>query len=155
MIFWWQTDEGMASYDRLKQAGVSSRLAGIMVSQGCDTVPDFIARFTAEDMKRMPKFGKLCYCEIFQLAEKANLTVRHAQVEPAPEKPAKADQSDNDLFLHCSHAFPDTVMLGIGTRRNKRTVTLSADEALKLAYRLMSLAKGGETRGFEKLERES
>lgn len=60
---------------------------------------------------------------------------------------------NNDLFLHCDLAFLDTVMIGIGTRRNKRTVTLTADEALKLAYRLMSLGKGGETQGFEKLER--
>jgi hypothetical protein len=60
---------------------------------------------------------------------------------------------DNDLFLHCSHQFGETIMLGVGSRRNKRTITLTADESLKLAHRLMSLAQGGETQGFEKFER--
>ena len=54
----------------------------------------------------------------------------------------------NSLFLFCNHTFPG-VTIGIGSRSHKRVVRLSEDEALQLAYRLMSLAKGGATQGFE------
>lgn len=57
----------------------------------------------------------------------------------------------NRLFLHCSHTCGDDIMIGIGSRGHKRKVTLMPEEALKLAYRLMSLARGGETQGFEEL----
>lgn len=55
----------------------------------------------------------------------------------------------NDLFLY-SRCGDDSVVLGIGTRSSKRRVALTADEARKLAYRLMSLAAGGETQGMER-----
>lgn len=60
---------------------------------------------------------------------------------------------ENDLFLHSNHRFGG-IMIGIGSRKSKRTVTLTEDETLKLAYRLMSLAQGGETHGFERFEGE-
>jgi hypothetical protein len=63
-----------------------------------------------------------------------------------------AQRFDNDLFLHCSSAFPETIMLAVGTRKNKRTRTLTTNGALKLAYRLMALARGGETQGFERFD---
>lgn len=55
----------------------------------------------------------------------------------------------NSVFLskRCS---TDTLVVGVGTCASKRRVVLTDDEALELAYKLMSLAKGGETRGFEK-----
>jgi hypothetical protein len=59
---------------------------------------------------------------------------------------------ENELFLHASHVCGETVRLAIGSRTNKRVIVLAADDALKLAYRLMSLAKGGETHGFERFD---
>lgn len=55
----------------------------------------------------------------------------------------------NDIFLH-AHPSCSGIAIGIGSRSSKRTKTLTEDEALKLAYRLMSLARGGETQGFER-----
>lgn len=59
----------------------------------------------------------------------------------------------NDLFIYSGQTITDDVTLGIGSHGSKRTVTLSGDDALKLAYRLMSLARGGQTQGFERFER--
>lgn len=55
----------------------------------------------------------------------------------------------NDIFLH-SHPTSSGIAIGIGSRSSKRIKTLTEDEALKLAYRLMALARGGETQGFER-----
>lgn len=60
----------------------------------------------------------------------------------------------NELFIY-SGASDDCITLGIGSRSSKRVKTLSNNDALRLAYRLMSLASGGETRGFEQFEREA
>ena len=57
----------------------------------------------------------------------------------------------NDLFIYAGSS-DDCISLGIGSRSSKRVKTLSNGDALRLAYRLMSLARGGETRGFEKFE---
>lgn len=59
---------------------------------------------------------------------------------------------ENELWLHCNPRFGETVMLAIGSRNRKRSITLAADDALKLAYRLMALAKGGETQGLERFD---
>lgn len=54
----------------------------------------------------------------------------------------------NRVYLFKSPST-DTVCIGIGTGDNKRKVWMSDEEALKLAYRLMSLGKGGATHGME------
>lgn len=59
----------------------------------------------------------------------------------------------NGLYLY-RHAVMTGVTLKIGSKGNGRWVSLSDDEALKLAYRLMSLAKGGETQGAETFKAE-
>lgn len=54
---------------------------------------------------------------------------------------------DNRLYL-TKAACSNIICIGIGTNKRRR-VWLSDDDALKLAYRLMSLGSGGETRGAE------
>lgn len=150
MIFWWQTAEGLADKAKLKAQGVSTMLTNIMLNHGCPTVAAFVEKFSLDDMIRLRQFGKLRIVEITKLAETAGVSLRRSPPTIKPEKSPLPALPDNSLFLHCTHAFPDSVMLGVGSRKSKRIVTLSADDALKLAYRLMSLARGGETQGFEK-----
>lgn len=54
----------------------------------------------------------------------------------------------NKLFLFAG-LRNESVMLKIGSRRSGRRVVLTADEAVKLGYKLMSLGKGGATQGLE------
>ncbi len=55
----------------------------------------------------------------------------------------------NGLFLYkCQSGLPG-IMLKVGSRDRGRRMYLSDDEALQLAYRLMSLARGGATSGVE------
>jgi hypothetical protein len=59
--------------------------------------------------------------------------------------------ADNRIFLF-KRSSTDTLIIGIGTCASARRVMLTDDEALELAYKLMALGSGGETRGFEKFD---
>lgn len=54
----------------------------------------------------------------------------------------------NELFIFS--AGDDCVALKIGSKRSARKIYLTDEGALTLAYRLMSVAKGGTTHGWEK-----
>lgn len=58
----------------------------------------------------------------------------------------------NQLFLFARFFRGEhLITLAIGSKNHSRKIHLSPDEALKLAYRLMSAANGGETQGFKSL----
>lgn len=57
----------------------------------------------------------------------------------------------NKLFLY-NRPQLELIWIGVGDKRSKRKVQLTNDEALKLAYKLMSLAGGGETFGMEEFK---
>lgn len=59
--------------------------------------------------------------------------------------------ADNQLFIFKSGRV-ECITLGIGSRESSRRITMSDDEGLKLAYRLMSLCSGGETKGVEQFD---
>lgn len=147
MLRYWEKPEFRA----LKKALRNGRLAAVIVLQKCTTFEEFCAKFTTRDMLRMPNFGGKSLEIVRRQAFEQKIKLREEpMLEAMPKIKAVVEKSDNDLFLHCDHRFPETVMLAIGSRRYKRSKTLTADEALKLAYWLMSLAKGGETVGLEK-----
>jgi hypothetical protein len=147
MLKYWEKPEFRA----LKKALHNGRLAAVIVLNGCTTFEDFCAKFTTRDMLRMRNFGERSLEIVRRHAFEQKIKLREEPMrETMPKIKAVVEKSDNDLFLHCSPQFPETVMLAIGSRRYKRSKTLTADEALKLAYWLMSLAKGGETHGLEK-----
>lgn len=58
----------------------------------------------------------------------------------------------NELFVLCNHSSGEDIILSVGAQRF-RSISLTPNEALKLAYRLMSLARGDETQGLEMLIR--
>jgi hypothetical protein len=55
----------------------------------------------------------------------------------------------NRLYLFANPPREE-IVLAIGGASHKRRVYLTAHEAQQLAYRLMSLAAGGETHGMER-----
>jgi hypothetical protein len=147
--YYWRTPEFAA----LRKELGNHRLAGLIVRDGCKTFAEFCEKNDTLQMLRMPLFGGKSLDLLREHAAKCGIALREGIVnKPVRPEANAAETFDNDLFLHCSAAYPDTVMLAIGTRKNKRTRTLTADGALKLAYRLMSLAKGGETQGFERFD---
>jgi hypothetical protein len=83
-------------------------------------------------------------------AHEAVCANRLRPIEPPKAISILPKQQGNDVFLfkRCS---TNTVMIGIGSRMSKRSVTLSDEEAQQLAYWLMSLAAGGGTHGYDSL----
>ena len=61
---------------------------------------------------------------------------------------------DNEIFI-TKTGGTDILVLAVGSYGRKRRAYLTDDEALRLAYRLMALAKGGETQGIEHFQREN
>jgi hypothetical protein len=149
MHYYWERPEFRA----LKKELGDTRLAGAIIRSGCKTFVEFCEKFDTREMLRQPLFGGGCLDKVRAHATKTRIALREGIVNK-PVRPAvdAAQSFDNDLFLHCSSAFPETIMLAVGTRKNKRTRTLTTDGALKLAYRLMALARGGETQGFERFD---
>jgi hypothetical protein len=147
---YWETEE----FRTLKRELGNTRLAGTIVRDGCKTLVEFCEKHDTLSMLRLPEFGAVSLRAVRFHAEKAGIALREGIVNKPADRPHMdpAQRFDNDLFLHCSSAFPETVMLAVGTRKNKRTRTLTTDGALKLAYRLMALARGGETQGFERFD---
>lgn len=145
---YWQTPEHAA----LKKE-FGGWLAGVIVRSGCKTLAEFCEKYDDVEMLRLPRMGHKLLRDAKTYAAQQNIAFRERPLAPTRARAHQEPRDDNDLFLLRWASF-DGIILGIGTRRSRRKISLSDDEALKLAYRLMSLAKGGETHGFEKFERE-
>lgn len=58
---------------------------------------------------------------------------------------------DHEIFLTKTVTGP--LCLAIGSRKRRQRVWLTDADVMKLAYRLMSLGSGGETKGIEQFQR--
>lgn len=56
---------------------------------------------------------------------------------------------DNNLFLYGRQFRGEPIIsIGIGQAKHMRRVFITPEQALEIAYKLMSVAKGGETTGM-------
>jgi len=145
---YWEKPEYRALLEQWKDA----RLVGIIVREGCKTLEEFCQKFDTREMLRIPNCGEGTVKLVIALAGAHDIPLVIVP-KPVPavrgRAPVYADM--NGLFLYSNHhcAVPG-VTLKIGSKDHGRRVLLSPDETYRLACKLMSYARGGETETVER-----
>lgn len=134
-------------YNRLK-AKYSARIAARILLDGCATLAEFCGKYTDVEMLQQPHLGRGTFNRISEFAKAEGITIRRAPPKPDRERILPIPQ-DHDLFI--TRVMDAPLCISIGSSRNRRRVWLSDDQAMKLAYRLMSIMHGGTTLGIEQI----